>query len=232
MRSINGMLITLSCILGTLQTTHAATSGPTRTADCLFPGSTHAAPAWVCDAPVDGYEITAVGSGGNLKDPEYKLTPFQESLLSALNGLMQNVKVEIVKSPNKIKDAKPSADDKPGYKQIINQNIGKNITFQSILKEYAETSGKENLTIRSSTIKLSMTQPCTYTLKSLVENTDSNGKETVLGFGEEYEKKCSIKDLIKELSSAGVNIVEGVISPADGSTFLLLGIRMASDLRY
>lgn len=30
--------------------------------ECAFPGTTVGAPLWICDAPVEGYEVTAVGS--------------------------------------------------------------------------------------------------------------------------------------------------------------------------
>ena len=33
-----------------------------KVADCVFPNTQDAAPGWVCDAPVDGVEVSAVGS--------------------------------------------------------------------------------------------------------------------------------------------------------------------------
>lgn len=35
---------------------------PTKTAECTYPGTQAAAPLWVCDAPVEGVEVSAVGS--------------------------------------------------------------------------------------------------------------------------------------------------------------------------
>ena len=37
-------------------------SQPTKTVECTYPGTQAAAPLWVCDAPVEGVEVSAVGS--------------------------------------------------------------------------------------------------------------------------------------------------------------------------
>lgn len=39
-----------------------ACSAPTKVAECVFPNSSQPAPGWICDQPVDGLAVTAVGS--------------------------------------------------------------------------------------------------------------------------------------------------------------------------
>lgn len=39
-----------------------ACSAPTKVAECTFPNSAQPAPGWICDQPVEGMAVTAVGS--------------------------------------------------------------------------------------------------------------------------------------------------------------------------
>lgn len=40
----------------------ACAAPPQKVAECVFPNSNQAAPGWICDAPVEGMAVTAVGS--------------------------------------------------------------------------------------------------------------------------------------------------------------------------
>jgi hypothetical protein len=55
------VLVTLFTALG-LAACSTPAPPPPKMAECVFPGSKEAAPLWVCDAPVEGMAIGAVGS--------------------------------------------------------------------------------------------------------------------------------------------------------------------------
>ena len=208
---------------------------------CVFPGSSAPAPGWVCDEPVEGYEITTTGiSSATGKNMKKKLPEFQHALLDATVQLAQQMKVQtdnMVKQYAETNGATNSEAVRVNTsvtKQITRAKIGNNITVENMVKQYLEATGKgENEALDSVNTyvsKLEMSAPCVYTMKSFIETTGQGASETVDETSDETGKRCTVKDLIKGLSSAGLNVVDTVKSPA-GDLFLLLGAKKLGGLK-
>lgn len=210
---------------------------------CVFPNSNVAAPGWVCDIPVEGYEITTVGSASMArKNPAKNTLPLlQAALLDAAVLLAQRMKVQVqnmVKQYSEVtgtgKDETVSKVNTSVTKQLTSLKIGKKISLDNLVKQYVEVSGagKDETVdmVSSSTSKLVMETPCAYTMKSHVETTGAGINETVDEVSGEEAKNCTINDLTKELSNAGLKVVDTVKSPM-GDLFLLLGAKKLSELK-
>lgn len=211
--------------------------------DCIFPNSSDAAPGWVCDAPVEGYELTIVGSASiTSKYPGAKLPPFQTALLDATVQLAQRMKVKRANAIKKYQEEDGEANSETAdkvntsvTKQITSIKIGSNISVTAMIKQYFETTGEVGNTtlnqVNTSVSKLVMDHPCAYTMKNYIEIAGEGESQTVDAASDEAGKQCTIKDVTRELASAGLDVVNTVKSPQGDRLFLLLGAKKVSELK-
>ena len=101
---------------------------PEVTAECTFPGSKEAAPLWVCDAPVEGMSVGAVGSASK-SDAGIGFMK-QMAATEARVQLAQNMKVQV---QNMIKQYAETTG--AGTKETVdrvNTAVTKQITDQTL----------------------------------------------------------------------------------------------------
>jgi hypothetical protein len=232
MKKLFKLLIALICFAGTVSQAYSATlgnatkleKGTKMAVDCFFPGTSDSAPGWVCDEPVDGYEMTAVGSVPNASNsPDNKLPPLQHALLNAVISLASNLKIKV------------ETDAKSGKsKQMQNIKFGGNISVTSTAKGYKETSGEGKNTVieevTTTNYKLVMTSPCAFMMKSSVETVRKGDSESVEVVSEETNNKCTIQDVVKELSNSGIDVIE-TIKDSRGNIYLMVGSRKISAIK-
>lgn len=117
-------------ILGLSQTARASN-------DCVFPNSDKAAPEWVCDAPVEGVSVGAVGSG--VKSGAGISFMKQMAVTDARAQLAQHMKVHVENMVKQYAEttgaATREAVDKvvSVTKQIADQTLQKTKIFRSIV---------------------------------------------------------------------------------------------------
>lgn len=100
-----------------------------KVAECVFPGTSEAAPGWICDEPVDGVEVSAVGVAEATQAGE----AFQKQMAAtaARVQLAQNVKVQVA---NMIKQyAETTGAGKDETVDRVNTAVTKQITDQSLV---------------------------------------------------------------------------------------------------
>ncbi len=109
--------------------------------ECVFPGSEKAAPLWVCDAPVDGIEVQAVGSARKTAAGLDFMK--QQAAASARVRLAQQMRVQV---QNQIKQFAETtgAGDKETVDQV-NSSVTSQLTNESIVgsKVYRSVEGPD-----------------------------------------------------------------------------------------
>jgi hypothetical protein len=114
-----------------------------KVADCVFPGTNDAAPGWVCDEPVDGVEVSAVG----VAEPTQAGEAFMKQMgaTDARVQLAQRMKVQVA---NMIKQyAETTGAGKDETVDKVNTSVSKQITNETlvgtkIFKTRVGTNGK------------------------------------------------------------------------------------------
>jgi hypothetical protein len=110
----------------------ACSSAPAKvaqTAECVFPGTDKAAPTWVCDAPVQGMVVGAVGSA--TKSDAGMAFMKQMAATEARVQLAQNMKVQV---QNMIKQyAETTGAGSAETVDRVNTSVTKQITDQTLL---------------------------------------------------------------------------------------------------
>jgi LPP20 lipoprotein len=97
-------------------------------AECVFPGTDKAAPLWVCDAPVDGMTVGAVGSAA--KSDAGVAFMKQMAATDARVQLAQNMKVHV---ENMIKQyAETTGAGSKETVDRVNTSVTKQITDQTL----------------------------------------------------------------------------------------------------
>jgi hypothetical protein len=97
-------------------------------AECVFPGTSQAAPLWVCDAPVDGMTVGAVGSAP--KSDAGIAFMKQMAATDARVQLAQNMKVHV---ENMIKQyAETTGAGSKETVDRVNTSVTKQITDQTL----------------------------------------------------------------------------------------------------
>ena len=97
-------------------------------ADCVFPGSTTSAPAWVCDAPVEGMTVGAVGSAA--KSAAGVGFMKQQAATDARVQLAQNMKVQVQNMIKQYAETTGAGDKETVDK--VNTSVTKQITDQTL----------------------------------------------------------------------------------------------------
>lgn len=109
----------------------AACSTPAKkevVAECVFPGTSTAAPLWVCDAPVEGMSVGAVGSAAK-SDAGVSFMK-QMAATDARVQLAQNMKVQV---QNMIKQyAETTGAGSAETVDRVNTSVTKQITDQTL----------------------------------------------------------------------------------------------------
>ncbi|MFP5441567.1 MAG: LPP20 family lipoprotein [Gammaproteobacteria bacterium] len=88
------MIASLGLVIGGCSSKQEQPQVLTPVAECTYPGTTNAAaPLWVCDAPVEGYDVTAVGA----KEKTAAGVQFQkdQAAASARVALANRMKVQV-----------------------------------------------------------------------------------------------------------------------------------------
>lgn len=127
MSKITNVLFMFIVVLGV-----AACSTPPakveKIAECVFPGSDKAAPLWVCDAPVEGMMVGAVGSAA--KSDAGVAFMKQMAATEARVQLAQNMKVQV---QNMIKQyAETTGAGSKETVDRVNTSVTKQITDQTL----------------------------------------------------------------------------------------------------
>ena len=135
----------LLCSVLTLGLAACETNPPAKpkVADCVFPGTQDAAPGWICDEPVEGVEVSAVG----VAEPSQAGEGFMKQMAQtdARVQLAQRVKVHIA---NMIKQyAETTGAGKDETVDKVNTSVTKQITDQDLVgtriyKSRVGTNGK------------------------------------------------------------------------------------------
>ncbi len=127
MSKITNMLLTSVIALGVA----ACSSAPAKVekmAECVFPGSDKEAPLWVCDAPVEGMTVGAVGSSA--KSDAGIAFMKQMAATEARVQLAQNMKVQV---QNMIKQyAETTGAASAETVDRVNTSVTKQITDQTL----------------------------------------------------------------------------------------------------
>lgn len=127
MLKMNRLLLTGVVVLAV-----AACSSPPakveQVAECVFPGSDKAAPLWVCDGPVEGMTVGAVGSAA--KSDAGAAFMKQMAATDARVQLAQNMKVQV---QNMIKQyAETTGAGSKETVDRVNTSVTKQITDQTL----------------------------------------------------------------------------------------------------
>lgn len=103
-------------------------SAPAKVAECVFPGSDKPAPLWVCDAPVEGLAVSAVGAASKSEAGQGFMK--QMATTDARVQLAQQVRVQVA---NMIKQyAETTGAGSKETVDRVNTSVTKQITDQSL----------------------------------------------------------------------------------------------------
>jgi hypothetical protein len=98
-------------------------------ADCVFPNTQEAAPGWVCDEPVDGVEVSAVGSAE--KSAAGLDFMKQMAATSARVQLAQRMRVHVANSIKQFAETTGAGKDETVDK--VNTSVTKQITDETLV---------------------------------------------------------------------------------------------------
>lgn len=114
----------------------ACASGPAKeaakaakVADCVFPNSQEAAPGWICDEPVEGVVVSAVGSAEKTAAGIDFMK--QQSATSARVQLAQRMKVQVANMVKQYIETTGAAKDESVDK--VNTSVTKQITNETLV---------------------------------------------------------------------------------------------------
>lgn len=100
-----------------------------KVADCVFPNTQDAAPGWICDAPVDGVEVSAVGSA----EKSAAGLDFMKNMAAtaARVQLAQRMKVQVQNMVKQYVETTGAGKDETVDK--VNTSVTKQITDQTLV---------------------------------------------------------------------------------------------------
>jgi hypothetical protein len=119
----------------------AAQANSNNVADCVFPGSNEAAPDWICDAPVEGVEVSAVGMAEKSAAGEAFMK--QMAAVSARVQLAQRMKVQIANMLKQYLESRGTASAE--IIDRLNTSVTKQITNETLVgtRIYKSRTGPE-----------------------------------------------------------------------------------------
>lgn len=128
MSKFTNTLLTVIVAAGVAACSSAPAPVAPKVAECVFPGSDKEAPAWVCDAPVEGMSVGAVGSAQR-SDAGIAFMK-QMAATEARVQLAQNMKVQV---QNMIKQyAETTGAGSQETVDRVNTSVTKQITDQTL----------------------------------------------------------------------------------------------------
>lgn len=98
-------------------------------ADCVFPNSNEAAPNWICDEPVEGVEVSAVGTAEKTAAGEAFMK--QMAAVSARVQLAQRMKVQVANMLQQYLQARGAASQE--IQDRIRSSVTKQITNETLV---------------------------------------------------------------------------------------------------
>lgn len=131
MSKITNVLLSAVVVMGVsaCASTQAPAPAPVeKVAECVFPGSSTAAPVWVCDAPVEGVSVSAVGSAAK-SDAGIGFMK-QMAATDARVQLAQNMKVQVQNMIKQYVETTGAANKETVDR--VNTSVTKQITDQTL----------------------------------------------------------------------------------------------------
>lgn len=123
--------VLLSAVVAMGVSACASTQAPApveKVAECVFPGSSSAAPVWVCDAPVEGMTVGAVGSAAKSEAGVGFMK--QMAATDARVQLAQNMKVQVQNMIKQYVETTGAANKETVDR--VNTSVTKQITDQTL----------------------------------------------------------------------------------------------------
>lgn len=101
---------------------------PKKVADCVFPGTAEPAPGWICDEPVDGVEVSAVGTAeasqaGDAFMKQMAATDARVQLAQRMKVQVQNMIKQFAETTGAGKDETVDRMNTSVTKQITNETL-------------------------------------------------------------------------------------------------------------
>ena len=127
MSKIINALLVFAVTLG-IAACSSSPAKPDKMAECTFPNSKEAAPGWVCDQPVEGMSVTAMGSAAK-SDAGYDFMK-QMAATAARLQLAQNMKVQVQNMIKQYVETTGAASKETVDR--VNTSVTKQITDQSL----------------------------------------------------------------------------------------------------
>jgi len=124
MRNYTYVLFTIVALFGIT----GCSSAPPKVAECVFPGSDKPAPLWVCDAPVEGMAVGAVGIAA--KSDAGIAFMRQMAATDARVQLAQNMKVQVQSMIKQYVETTGAASKETVDR--VNTSVTKQITDQTL----------------------------------------------------------------------------------------------------
>jgi len=105
-------------------------------ADCVYPGTAEAAPGWICDEPVEGVDVSAVGvaeptAAGNAFMKQMAATDARVQLAQRMKVQVQNMIKQYVETTGAGKDESVDRVNTSVSKQITNETLVGTKIFKS-----------------------------------------------------------------------------------------------------
>jgi hypothetical protein len=169
---INSLLIS-TVVLGLAACAQPAKKETVVAAECVFPNSEKAAPLWVCDAPVEGVAVSAVGS--HPKTAAGIDFMKQQAATSARVKLAQQMKVHVANSIKQYAET-TGAGDKETVDQAYTATT-KQITDQSLVgtKIFRSAQGPDGTMY----VLLGMDEASTQKLTEVAIKTSMNNEKAL-----------------------------------------------------
>lgn len=169
---LNSLLIS-AVVLGLVACAQPAKKETVVAAECVFPNSEKAAPLWVCDAPVEGVAVSAVGS--HPKTAAGIDFMKQQAATSARVKLAQQMKVHVANSIKQYAET-TGAGDKETVDQAYTATT-KQITDQSLVgtKIFRSAQGPDGTMY----VLLGMDEASTQKLTEVAIKTSMNNEKAL-----------------------------------------------------
>lgn len=196
---------------------------------CVFPGSKKSAPAWVCDAPVKGYDVTVTGVG----QPDTETTKDKHGLLySGIVSALHQLAIISDKAPRSSVAGK--FDVKTSNSEIsMNVKFGifiqlEIISIDTTVYDYLSPDKTvDSLAYSYDFAKFSC--PETYSIVNYTRTSGRGKTVSPIHYSSEEGKRCDKENLLIALNNAGLDLIDTAKGPK-GELYVLLGSKTIHDL--
>ena len=207
--------------------------------DCVFPDAPeYAAPGWVCDEPIEGFEIAAVGAGYGdaYKDAVEKVSDERGDYVNRVDApikayldavvfvqSMINITVDnMVREYSNEDDVKIKEDAVSKQITSINSQSGKT-QLKHMIKNYSEfnEAGVKTDSISTAVLKLSHgSEYCRVLIKTYVElnlEDDVDVADSTVSRGQ-----CDFNQIVEDMDESGWKLLNMIKSPGE-AYYVLVG---------